>query len=43
MPEKKQRLAVKLFNLVEGEAEGQWAILALFGVIVLVVVVWRFS
>lgn len=43
MLEKKERLAVRLFNFIEGEAEGRWAITALFGVVVLVVVVWRFS
>jgi hypothetical protein len=43
VPEKKERLAVRLFNLVEGEAEGRWAITALFGVVVLVLFVWRFS
>jgi hypothetical protein len=43
VPDKKNRLAVKLFNLVEGEAEGQLAIIALLAVVVLVLVVWRFS
>jgi hypothetical protein len=42
VPEKKERLAVKIFNLIEGEAEGRWAIMALLVVVVLVLFVWRF-
>jgi hypothetical protein len=41
--EMKERLAVRLFNLFEGEAEGRWAITALFGVVIAVLVIWRFS
>ena len=43
VPEKKEWLAVKLFNLIEGEAQGRWVIMALFAVILLVVFVSRFS
>jgi hypothetical protein len=43
LPEKKERLAVRLFSLVEGEAEGRWAIAALFSIVVVALVVWRFT
>jgi hypothetical protein len=38
--EKKERLAVKLFHLIEGEAEGRFAISALL-IIVFGVLAWR--
>jgi hypothetical protein len=39
--EKKERLAVKLFHIIEGEAEGRFAISALL-LIVLGALAWRF-
>jgi hypothetical protein len=39
-PDKKERLTVKLFRVVEGEAEGPFAIAALFTVVI--VILWRF-
>jgi hypothetical protein len=39
--EKKERLAVKLFHIIEGEAEGRFAISALL-IIVFSVLAWRF-
>jgi hypothetical protein len=41
VPEKKERLTVRLFQLVEGEAEGRLAIIALFAVLIAVLVMWR--
>ncbi|HEV7879067.1 hypothetical protein [Bradyrhizobium sp.] len=45
MPAKRERLTVKIFRMIEGEAEGYFAI-SVFLVIVLVaiaVVAWRFQ
>jgi hypothetical protein len=45
MPAKRERLAVKIFRIIEGEAEGPFAI-SVFLIIVLAVIVvtaWRFQ
>jgi hypothetical protein len=42
VPENKERLAVKVFHIIEGEAEGPFAIAVLFAVIIIVAIVWRF-
>jgi hypothetical protein len=39
--EKKERLAIKLFHLIEGEADGRFAISALL-IMVFGVLAWRF-
>ena len=39
--EKKERLAIKLFHIIEGEADGRFAISALL-IMVFGVLAWRF-
>jgi len=45
MPPERQRLAVKIFNVLEGEAEGPLGIFVFLLVIVLAMglVIWRFG
>jgi hypothetical protein len=43
MARTRNRLAVKVFRLVEGEAEGPLAIVALPTIVILVALIWRFG
>ena len=45
MPTERERLAVKIFRIIEGEAEGRFAIsvLLIIALTVIVVTAWRFQ
>jgi len=43
MDQRRNRLGVKIFRLIEGEAEGPLAIVSLMAIVALVALLWRFA